>query len=90
MSTTVLSRPPIIRAKEVREVKAALRIFCVVFFALFVISGAIGLVSTLLGVTFGLVGAAARLIWNLLFNPLVLILIIAVLAYQLYRKSRPC
>lgn len=68
--------------------KTAFGIFVVLFFALFLITGAIGLVGAILGLTFGILGTVTGVIWNIVFHPVVLVIIIAVLAYQLHKRSR--
>jgi len=67
--------------------KNFIKILFWIFVALFLISGVFKLLGAILNVTFGIIGAIMSFIWNIVFNPIVLILVIIYLIYRFSKKS---
>ena len=67
--------------------KTMAKVLIGLFIGLFAISGVIALISAVVGMTFGVIGLIFSFVWKILFNPIVLVIIIIVLAYKLNKKS---
>ena len=58
-----------------------------IFLVLFLISGVFKLLSTMLHITFGIIGVIMSFIWNILFNPIVLVLVVIYFIYRLNNRN---
>ena len=57
------------------------------FIALFFVSGILVFLIPLMGITWGIISTVVGVIWNLVTHPVVLVLMVALLAYGYFKKS---
>lgn len=67
--------------------RSFIKVLLGIFIVLFAISGLFSLLGAALHLTFGILGVILSFIWNIVSNPVVLILIVVYLIYKLNKTS---
>ena len=64
-----------------------IRVLFWIFVVLFLISGVFKLLGAILNITFGIIGLIMSFIWNIVFNPIVLVLAAIYLIYRFINRN---